>query len=392
MNIRTFLTIALLPSMALSGETPSGKNPGKEPTPALKKPITGRWRVSGGAVWRSFGEVNWNSGSSYSAGLLIPSLLGSSRAAGYGSAGPLSGYADREYDNGNVRIASLTDETGDTWNWAYNDGSQINGDAVQFRTGAGPSSNISRSEDSRTSSWNSDETDGAGPYISLDYLFDLKPNLAIGPQFSFMYTGFDVGNRSSNFSGFQERRDYSNTLTDRYGLDGSVPPIAAYTGSFNGPGILLRNRPDSRSISPRQTGAESLSIFNYVDQKLQVDLYTFSLGPQFEYRYRRLYTRLGLGLGLNIADIDATRTETLYHTKGGQRSVYRKWEDRESKADVLPGFYLSLETAYYISQQWSISAFGRFDWNQDISGSVGPSTYSVDMDGWTVGVALSWQY
>ncbi len=337
--------------------------------------------------------MSWKSGPSYSAGLLIPSLLGNSRPAGYGSAGPAGGYADREYENGGaVRIGSPTDQTGDTWNWAYNDASQISADSVQFRTDAGSSNTINRGDESSSTSWNSDETDSAGPYLSLDYLFDLTPHLAVGPQISFMFTGFDTGNRSNNFSAFQERRDYSNSLTDSYGLDGSIPPQAPYSGSFNGPGILLRNKPDSRHLTPQQTGSERLNLMNEVQEKLDVDLYTFSIGPQFEYRYGRFYSRAGLGLALNIADVEASRSETLVLKKGGNQSVYRKWEGSKSETDLLPGFYLSLETAFCLSQQWSLSAFGRFDWNKDISGTVGPSSYTVNMDGWTAGIALSWQY
>ena len=370
---------------------PVGKDPGKavqEPAP----PATGRWRVSAGAVWRSIGGIDWHSGRPYSASFRMPSFVGGDRHGGTGSAGPAGSHADRIYDDGTVKIGSPTAATGDTWNWSYQSASQQSGDSLLFHTRGGNSSRTSHGGSVSPLDWSDDDPDGFGPYVSLDYMFDLSQTWAIGPQFSFMFASLDSSHTGSNFAGFQERRDYSHGITDRYGLDGIVPPNAPYQGSYNGPGPLLRNIPDRRTVSSRQVGAQRATFANTVHEDIDIDLYTFSLGFQSEFRSGPLSLRGGAGLGLTVVDLEASRTETLHASGAGKSRTIRRWSDRTDDTDVLPGFYLSLEAGYAFNQNLSLSVFGRYDWMGDVSGSVGPAGYSVDLDGWTVGAALSWTW
>src|SRR5688572_16507604 len=93
---------------AFAGD-PASSGKGSSPAPS-QSPASGRWRFSAGAAWRSIGGVDWRSGPSYSAGLTVPSLVGQALDP-FGTAGPLGGYADREYDDGFVRIGSPTAAT-----------------------------------------------------------------------------------------------------------------------------------------------------------------------------------------------------------------------------------------------------------------------------------------
>lgn len=392
MNRSSRITLTLALAAAFPAFGGSGKNststPDKQPAPSQ---VTGRWRFSAGAAWRSFGDVDWSSGPSFSSSFALPSLVGQELAPDPRTAGPLSNYANREYLDGFVRTGSPTTATGETWNWGYSNASQVSGDAISFHTDAGPSSTIVRGATPLTTSWNDDDPGGFAPFFAADYMFDLRPGLAAGLQLSFMFTPFDAGNRSSNFSGFQERRDYSNTLTDLFRLDGSRAPEAPYQGSFNGPGLLLRNIPDQRIFSPAQIGSEHVDLFNSVQENLDVDLCTFSVGVQTEFRKGRFAARGGAGLAINVANVEAGRRETLNFTRAGAAAnSLQEWKNRNRETDVLPGVYLSVEAAYALNDRWSISAFGRHDWNEDIAGSVGPSRFNVDLDGWTAGLTFNW--
>ena len=101
---------------------------------------------------------------------------------------------------------------------------------------------------------------------------------------------------------------------------------------------------------------------------------------------------MGVIIFEKLVDLEASRTETLHASGAGKSRTIRRWSDRTDDTDVLPGFYLSLEAGYAFNQNLSLSVFGRYDWMGDVSGSVGPAGYSVDLDGWTVGAALSWTW
>lgn len=388
------LLTALAASTTFAGER--GKNPVSAdkntvlPEPAPRTPP--QWRVSAGPVYRSLGSASWRSGPSLSSRFMIDSLVGSSRRPSPGAAGPADSYADRLYQDGFVRIGSPTHASGDTWNWGYDDASQVQGDSVAFHGGAGSSATYrsDRSRD-RPFDWD-DDVEGFGPAVSLDLMFNLSPSLVLGPQLSFFFLPWDASRSGSTFSGSQELRSFRNSLTDQFGLDGSIAPVAPYSGSFNGPGILLRNQPDSRHFSPERSGVERAVFSNQILENLDIDLYTFSLGMQAGYQRGPFTARVGAGLGLDVADVNAERTESLIAETSSGRQTLQKWRHENNHTEVVPGFYLSMETGVSFTKNLGCSVFGRYDWRDEIEGSLGPSHYTVDLSGWTVGGAVTWRW
>ena len=45
-----------------------------------------------------------------------------------------------------------------------------------------------------------------------------------------------------------------------------------------------------------------------------------------------------------------------------------------------------------ITENWLFSAFGRYDWSDSLSGSVGSSSFSVDLSGYTLGGAFTFAF
>lgn len=377
----TVLLAATGPSFAGLSESSS-----KEPAPAT--PRTGHWRFSGGAAWRSLGDISWDSGAPFSSLLQIPAI-GTAVSPDPLLAGPANTFADRTYNDGFVRISPPTTGTGETWNWGYDNGSQVAGGSLSYHGPAGNSVEIINDQTISSRMWGSSDTESFSPYLAADYMLELTPSLAAGPQFSFMFMSFDAGNTGSNFSAFQERREFTNTLTDTYDLRGVIPPQAPYAGTSAGPGPLIANLPANRDFTSTQIAGERLDYTNSISENLDVNLSTLSLGGQMEWHRGSWSVRGGAGVAVNIASADAHRVETLRQLSG---PVIQRWENSSSNTRALPGLYLSLEAALAISDNVSLSLFGRHDWSKDLRGSAGPSTYEVDLDGWTAGVVVNVRY
>lgn len=389
MKSSRFSLPALLVALALpavGGTRDTADASGKEPPARASR--TGHWRFSGGAAWRSLGDISWDSGTPFSSLLEVPSL-GTPVSPDPGVAGPAAAFADRFYNDGFVKLSPPTATTGETWNWGYENASQDSGGAINYHGPAGNSVTITSDQDYDSLIRGTSGSEGISPYFAADYMFDFTPTLAAGPQFSFMFMSFDAGRADSNWSGWQRRTEFSNTLTDRYNLRGILAPQAPYAGTTTGPGPLLHNLPSDRSFTATEIGRVHADYTNLVSEKLDVDLATLSAGGQIEWHDGKWSVRGGAGFSLNVANTSARRTETLRQLNG---PVLEQWSNSSSSTKILPGFYLSIEAAMAVSQDVSISLFGRHDWSSDLSGHAGSSSWDVDLDGWTLGAAVNVRY
>ena len=149
---------------------------------------------------------------------------------------PVGGGVDYNYDNGFVRVDSSGNLNDQTWNWGYVANSQFepaDGGFVGF------------TQTNSLASGSADERDNAGAGIELFTTLDMGPvtfggidghGARWGLRAGLHYARINVDNSDRLSSGLA-------TLTDRFALNDSIPPLAPYSGSFAGPGLLISDNP-----------------------------------------------------------------------------------------------------------------------------------------------------
>lgn len=362
-----------------------GKAPaGKAPPPPMQVPDRSHFRISAGVSYRTLRGAQFRTGSE-SQGVRLPFLAAVS-GRGPSGAGPADEYADRDYHDGFVHQDGGTARWGDTWNWGYHNASQVRGDGLVYhgeggtRTTSGSTAHAADGGD-----WGLDAT-GAAPVVQVDWLYDVKPSLSAGLSLQWSFLGFDAQHSGSTFSASQWSGSRQVNVIDAYALGGVIPPQAPSFGSEEGPGPLINNIPSSRNTANgRLLEHDSVRFFNRIDESLDVDLNTLSIGPSVEINVGPVQLALGAGLALNIAGWDASHKETLHFVRGRSTSVLKQWAYHESGTTVLPGGYVQAGLTLPLTPRFTITAFGRYDWSEQLTGSVGPSTFSVDPSGWSVG-------
>lgn len=366
-NSLTFLLALTVPSLA--GEDSSAKSVIPFPDTGAKDviaPITPNqsWSLRSGIAWRSLGKTSINPGFRSSAAF-IPNFFSPNPASG-----PAGQDSDRTYDNGFVNLGAATPGTGLTTNWGYNDGSQLTGDTIQYTLGGGVALDFpSRGQD--------DEDVEISPYVELAYIRPYRKDLDLGFVANLFFTDLDSNIRS-------QMNQYSVTTTDQFSLGGIVTPLAPYTGNFTGPGPLIPNQPGDRSESQALTGSQTFLFDN------DTRLFSFGFGTELVWHpNEQWHLTMGSGLVVNIADWQA-QTSVPMITAGTttiSNSVFRN-----SDTDVLLGLYLKLGAGYQINENWNVEGFFRYDWNEDLEAKVGPTSFEVDLSGWSLGLGAGYSF
>jgi hypothetical protein len=144
---------------------------------------------------------------------------------------------------------------------------------------------------------------------------------AWGLEGAINYAGLDIGNNA---------RPAGTVLTAHaFSLGGAIPPTAPYSGTPDGPGILISESPTVASVS--------------VQSKLETTLVGLRLGPYLEYPFGEKWS-VGLsgGFALVWADSDLHFKETV--SLGGTQASLRRGSD--SSSEWLPGVYVGANLAY----------------------------------------------
>jgi hypothetical protein len=368
---------------------------GKQSAPA---PRTGYWRVSGGFMHRSLEGVDWLTGTESTLPML---LIGpGSNTPGIDAIGPADAFADRTYSDGFVRQDAGTPNGGDTWNWGYDNASQVVDGALLFHGGNGTAATFSESSNYEYGGWSSD-LDGAAPFVKLEWIMPQSDTFSFGWQSAFSYLGTDASRALQTFTAQKTRTDYGITYTDRFDAAGVIIPQAPYAGGPQGPGPLLPNIPTSRTATETVIGGEIVSAVNDIRTNFDLSLSTLSFGPTMEYRRGALAFQATAGVAINVASWDAQQTETLRITSavtsGTPATVAttestRSFQHSRSHTDIVPGLFLEAAASRDLNQSWSLSAFGRYDWAGDVDFSAGPSTGSAGLSGWSLGVGVGFRF
>ena len=271
---------------------------------------------------------------------------------------PKGGGADYDYDNGFVHLDSSGNLGGKTWNWGYDESSQYNpanGGSIDFSI-TNSISNGRADEDNQTASG-----------VELFTYYDMGPAGFAGASWGFRgglhYARINIDNSDSIFSDL-------TTTTDRFRLEGVVPPPAPYSGTFNGPGPLLGDSP----IRTVTVGGKALVVGS---RELDVHLTTLNFGSYLEIPLApRFDLMLEAGVSAAVAsgsyDFDSASTAPGLGTQATSGS--------DSGTSVLPGVYLGAGVTYQINDAWSIQAAGRYQYMDELEFRANGSSASLSFD------------
>jgi hypothetical protein len=351
-----------------------------------------QWRVSLGGVSQRTGNISFNGGG-FSSMNLIEELYGLSKQqnSALSAAGPLGAYANREYEDGFVRLGSGTgdpaaiDPTATT-NWGYTKSSQVQGDTLSYHE-TGTSVTTTDESHSPGNTW-SDNDNAFGPSILVDLLLPLKRNIRFGPQFGFSYGNVGVDHQGSTFQASESA--FSDRLTDIYNLQGVVPPPAPYQGSFFGPGPLISDIPSQRTITDTALNGSG-GYRNLVHESFNSDFYNFSLGLNLEIDATSHIFLFGSGgFSARIADYDSSYDESLYLLQGKSSQRIKRWSSTNSGVDALFGGFLQGGFGLRITKRISVIGFARYDWLENLDGSVGTASFHWNTSGVSAGFYISY--
>jgi hypothetical protein len=347
------------------------------------------WRASAGIAQRSIGDVSFRV-AGYSDAIMFSPQTALGRKGPYADVGALDSHGDREYDDGYVRQDPFTAEYGDTWNWGYEQSSQVNGDSLLFHAADGTDKSFSRSRQITAGDWAKDGGDELAPSILLEALRVVKPYAKAGVQIGFLPVSFSVDENVGTMSEIQKWKKYAYQITDVYNLGGAVPPPAPYSGTYDGPGFIISNQPASRVVSRTLIGSGSFNAYNEVYNSLDLDLFTVNLGPVLEIHGERVFLSFGAGPSLNVIQTEAIHEERLYTQQNRETpELVQSWRDCENETTVEAGVYVQAGVGAKLTQHLGLQLYGRYDWLNDVDGSVGPSSFSVDPSGHSIGLLLS---
>lgn len=377
-----------------AAKAPPDKNPPVEETAPASRWI---FRFGLGAAYRGLGDIGFETGS-YSRAALLPSLR-MSAWGGPGGAGAVDAFANRTYADGFVFLDDNTARPGSflpgtTAYWGYENASQVRGGSLFYTAPGSSSTAASSTSRSRDPVPFTDDLDGVSPVLQFDVVYDLTQDLKLGGSLGFLFGSFDTAHSLSTFQATQTLRTFAWSLTDEYDLQGVIPPAAPYSGPYDHPGTspLIDNLPTRRQIGSHPAGTETVSYFNQIRESLDLETYTFSLGPVAEWHHGRLRLAGGLGFAATVAHWDADFQETLHRQRGGRRETVARWQDTASDTEILGGFYLQGAVGVEITPRWGVSFFGRYDWSETLRGSVGPSDFQADLTGYTLGGQLTFTF
>lgn len=270
--------------------------------------------------------------------------------------GPAAGGADHLYNDGYVFVDNSGNAGGLTWNWGYQNNSQVVGDTMQFNAiDAGNSASTAHRK----------ATDDPQAGIELTYqriLGSLSSDSSVrwGLEAGFAYTELDL----------RDHRSQSGPVTvttDTFQLNGVVPPGAGYNGTFAGPGALLGDTPTRSTLATTGTLASR--------NRLSGQLFDLRLGPFLEWNFTpklSLAASAGLVMAPTSVEYDFSETATL---AGGSTFAAR---GHAAKTTMLYGPYLSGVLRYDLSKGWGVYVGGQFQSLNDLELSAGNRTARFD--------------
>lgn len=279
------------------------------------------------------------------------------------NARPTGGGLDYDYDDGFVHLDSSGNIGDQTWNWGYDSDSQFDPSG-----GGSISYTLTNSLADAGARESGESESGLECFGYLDMGDTGIPMLKErGASWGFRggvhYAHIEIGNQSALTSGI-------TTLKDRFNLGGTIPPLAPFSGSFEGPGPLISDLPARSSAIGGQAvvaGSRDLDVY----------LTTLSFGAYLAIPVCRSFAVTlegGVNAGIASGSYDFQSTTTIADLGSRQSS------GSDSGTRMLPGVYLGLSGIYQISESWAIQAAGRYQYMDDFDLEANGSEANLSFD------------
>ena len=270
--------------------------------------------------------------------------------------GPATRRTNHNYDDGYNRVDSANNSLGLTWNWGYENASQVPGDGFIHMH--------SISSAQQSASKERDDDPQHGLEVTYNRQLGRVGQCFWGLEGAFNFT--DVTFRDGQKSG----RTVSLT-TDRYDLTSPPPPVippeAPYHGTFEGPGPAISDLP-VRTVSAATASGSS---------KIEASIYGFRVGPYLDVP---LSEKFGLsfsgGLAIGILDSTFDFEESVVSPSTGV-AVARSGSDSED--DVLFGAYVGANISYAITESINVFAGVQYQYLDSYSHRVSDKKADVDL-------------
>lgn len=274
------------------------------------------------------------------------------------------------YDDGFV-LADISGDTSLTSNWSYTN------DAQYDASGGG---SIGLSTTTSVGVTGVTEEDASAPGVEIRFTRRL-PGLSQGRmhwglEIALGYSSFEMENSATLLAD-------GNRVTDAFPLDGVIPPLAPYTGSFTGPGPLLGTTP-VRSTSPI-AGAATING----QRRLEADLFTVRLGPRVDAQLTEaLALYLSGGVAVAYADGSYRFNSTVTYDGG---TVIRSGAASES--EFLGGFFVEAGATWRFTDSWSFFGSIQHRALEDFSLSAAGTDAELSFDdSFTLSGGLSYRF
>ena len=273
------------------------------------------------------------------------------------------------YDDGYVLTDVSGNAGGQTWNWGYNNSSQISGNTILMH---------------QTTALGSTATGADALPTGPGFGFELVYNRQLGRHEKFSY-GVEVAMNYLHVSldgNRQSSADISQT-TDTYSFTpGTTPPSAPYQGTFDGPGFLINASPIS-SVTGPGTAAITGS------QQLDANIWGWRLGPYLDFPVtERVQLSLSAGLAMALFDVSGSWAETTTITGQGPASSSGAGSDTSFQW----GAYVGLNAAWQFAPLWSAVVGVQYQYLDVYEDTLGGRAVELDLNqsvGVTFGVSYS---
>lgn len=176
-----------------------------------------------------------------------------------------SGGVDRIYDDGYVRVDANGTADNSTWNWGYQNPGQTNT----------PQQLLFHAADSYTASGNAAVSGDAQVGFETTYGGQMTRwgSALVGWEFGFGFLPINIKD-DRTITGVS-----ATQITHSFDASGIVIPDAPYAGTYNGPGALISDV--AQFVSGNTYNDRTLTG----ERKLDVNLYSFRLGPTFQWEF-----------------------------------------------------------------------------------------------------------
>jgi opacity protein-like surface antigen len=252
-----------------------------------------------------------------------------------GGVAPRNGSQPGIYDDGYNLIDSSGSADGTTWNWGYDRPEQYADDAIRLSQSSSPGALTAPKA-------------GDDPHhgLELGYARELAQwgPTRWGLEAAFGYTAIRIRDTRA-------LADDVVRVSDSFALDGVIPPLAPYRGTFEGPGPLLSTVPSS------QTSFEAGAALVEGSRTLDTDLYAWRLGPYVELPLVDPVS-LWIGGGLALAYLDSRFAYTETVSMPDVDSIRR--DGSQSKDGWLVGGYAAAGVAVALDANWSVFAAAQY--------------------------------